>query len=145
MIDRTNPENVYTPAGNAYTQVIGTNADRMVHVAGTVPENESSELVGVGDMDAQIEQVMQNISRSLAAEGCDLSDVVRIRIFTTDMDAYMRAQRTVGSYFSDGECPTSTLVGVDRLADSFHGIAPGEPTDIEPRYLVEVDATAVTE
>lgn len=145
-IDRTDPDDVYQPWQNAYSQVIGTPADRLVFVAGTVAKNEAGELVGVDDMEAQVAATLDNVERSLAVEGADLSDAVRIRIFTTDVQRFLaEGSRAMPDYFRRGEVPTSTLVGVTELADSFDGVAQGEPTDVEPHYLVEIDVTAVVE
>ena len=145
---RKNPEGVYEPVESAYSQVVSTNGGRTVHVAGTVPKDEDGKLVGAGDMEAQVHQVMENIRRSLSCEGATLSDVARVRTFTTDMDRYLSADEIVLDSFEESEKPASTLVSVERLADCFEGIeesidATGE--DEKPRYLVEVDATALIE
>jgi enamine deaminase RidA (YjgF/YER057c/UK114 family) len=161
VIDRTNPDDVYEPNNNAYTQAISATGTRQVFVAGTVPKNEAGELVGVGSMKRQVEKTLDNLERSLAAQDATPSDVVRIRIFVTDMDAYLReaypdwpesrgradvdTPSLVQQFFGGDSLPTSTLVGVTTLTDSFTGVAPGEPTDVEPHYLVEVDVTAVVE
>jgi enamine deaminase RidA (YjgF/YER057c/UK114 family) len=145
-IDRTNPDGMYRPHEGAYSQVIGTDAGRLVFVAGTVAKNERSELVGVDDMERQVEKTLANVERSLAVEGADLTDVVRIRIFTTDVERYLTAgQKAMPEFFGPDAVPTSTLLEVSRLADSFDGVAEGEPTDVEPHYLVEIDVTAVVD
>lgn len=64
-------------------------------------------------------------------QGASPSDVVRINIFTLDVDRYlMEGHQEVVAFFGD-DLPVSTLVGVTRLAD--------------PRYLVEIQATAVAD
>lgn len=158
-IQRTNPAGVYDPNNAAYSQVVGADADRLVFVAGTVAKNEAGQLVGVDNMQRQVEHTLDNIEVSLAAEGAKPADVVRIRIFVTDIDRYVAeaypswpASRgksdpeepsLVQQFFGSDAMPASTLVEVNSLVDSFAGVAPGEPTDIEPHYLVEIDVTAV--
>jgi enamine deaminase RidA (YjgF/YER057c/UK114 family) len=146
LLERTNPDGMYSPHEGAYSQVIGTDASRLVFVAGTVAKNEAGELVGVDDMERQVEATLATVERSLAVEGADLTDVARIRIFTTDVDRYLtEGQRAMPEYFGPDAVPTSTLLEVGGLADSFDGVADGEPTDVEPHYLVEIDVTAVVD
>lgn len=145
---RKNPEGVYKPIDSAYSQVVSTRREKTVHIAGTVSKDTQGRLIGAGDMETQIRQVMKNVSDSLSCEGASLSDVARVRTFTTDMDRYLCADEIVLDRFKENEKPASTLVSVERLADSFEGIE--ESTDVtgedeQPRYLVEVDATAFVE
>jgi 2-iminobutanoate/2-iminopropanoate deaminase len=142
---RKNPEGVYEPIDSAYSQVVSTRREKTVHIAGTVSKDTQGRLIGAGDMETQIRQVMKNVRNSLSCEGASLSDVARVRTFTTDMDRYLCADEIVLDRFRENEKPVSTLVSVERLADSFEGI--DERTDVtgedeQPRYLVEVDATA---
>jgi enamine deaminase RidA (YjgF/YER057c/UK114 family) len=145
---RKNPERVYEPVDSAYSQVVSTRREKTVHVAGTVSKDTQGRLIGAGDMEAQVHRVMENVRRSLSCEGATLSDVARVRTFTTDMDRYLSADEIVLDSFEESEKPASTLVSVNRLADCFEGVdgatdATGE--DEKPRYLVEVDATAFVE
>lgn len=144
-MERQNPEELYEPVGSAYSQVVSSSVEEMVFVAGTVPKNEDGELVGAGDMQRQIDATVQNVERSLAAEGLSLSDVARVRTFTTDMGSYLDSGRIVLDHWDQESLPASTLVQVERLADSFDGIESetDETEDEKPRYLVEVDVTAV--
>lgn len=145
-----NPEGMYTPYealyGKAYNQVtIGKGATE-VHIAGTVAKNENGELVGVDDMGRQVERTMENIGVSLDAAGATPADVVRINEYTIDVERYLReGHQHVAEFFGRDETPASTLLGVDQLADTFTGVADGEPTDVEPHYLIEIDVTAVVE
>lgn len=139
---RKNPDDVYEPAESAYSQVVASPVEEMVFVAGTVPKDEQDNIVGAGDMGAQIRQVVENIEASLSCEGATLSDVVRVRTFTTDMERYLCAERIVLDYFED-EKPASTLVSVERLADDFDGVRGDPKVTDDAGYMVEVDATAV--
>lgn len=160
-IDRKNPDDVYDPNNNAYSQAISAAGTRQVFVAGTVPKNRDGELVGVDDMSRQVEKTLENIEHSLAAQDAAPSDVTRIRIFTTDMDRYLKeaypdwpesrgradvdTPSLVQEFFGDENMPASTLVEVNTFTDSFTGVADGEPTDADPQYLVEIDVTAVVD
>lgn len=129
-LERKNPENVYQPYMNAYTQVIKATGTTQIHVAGTVSMEPGRRLVGEGDMAAQVKRTVLNIQASLAEFGATLADVVRVNTFVTDVDRYLKEGHVeLVKLFGPGTLPVSTLVGVTRLAD--------------PRYLVEIQATAV--
>jgi enamine deaminase RidA (YjgF/YER057c/UK114 family) len=150
-IERTNPEGVFQPPDeSSYTQVLTATGDKHVCVSGTVPKNAESKLVHAGDMEAQTRYVLQVIEQSLAAEGADMGDVIRRRIFTRDIDEFIEngAIDVLGEFWPDGEECTSTLVEVGGLADQHHdgpaeGVDHADPTD--ERFLVEIDVTAVIE
>jgi len=129
-LERINPENIYQPYMNAYTQVIKATGTTQIHVAGTVSLLPGRKLVGEGDMAAQVRQTVENVAKSLAAAGATLADVVRVNTFVTDVDRYlMEGHVELVKAFGPDTLPVSTLVGVTRLAD--------------PRYMVEIQATAI--
>ena len=83
-----------------------------------------------GDLPAQVSLSLDNIETVLRGAGMTLGNVVRINVFTTDMDAMMGAWGDLSKRFAAaGVTPTSTLVGVTRLAF--------------PEMMVEIEATAV--
>ena len=130
-LTRRNPDSMYEPFGNNYTQVIETTGTRQIHVAGTLAADENRELVGEGDVRAQTRQIMENIEASLAEFGAGPSDVVRIGVYALDLDDYLEnGLPELLDFFGDHK-PVSTTVGIDQLA------APG--------YLVEIEATAVVD
>ena len=130
MLERTNPDGMYDPPNDLYTQVISATGGRQVHVAGTVARDESGAVVG-DDVAAQTELTLENIETSLAAAGATASDVVRIAIYALDCQAFLEeGYPAVTAFFGENK-PVSSLVGVDHLAD--------------PAYLVEIEATAVVE
>ena len=97
----------------------------ILFLAGCVPLDADGNLVGKGDIRAQVAQCLENIKAVLATEGASLKDVVNRRIFVTDMDAYLKAMDgwAAEAYpdFWDSnpqEQTTSpgTLLGVTRLA-----------------------------
>ena len=130
-LERMNPSDVYQPYKNYYTQVIRATGTTQVHVAGTLALNTAGELVGEGDLVTQVRVTMENIGKSLAAAGAKPADVVRIKIFTLDVDKYRSEGHPEVLKFFNGDLPVSTLLGVTRLAD--------------PRFLVEIEVTAIVD
>lgn len=130
-IERINPDDVYPPFNDAYTQVVIGTGTRQIHIAGTLAADKDRNLIGVGDQQAQARAIMDVIGASLAAAGATAADVVRINIFTVDMAGYLQgANREVAAFFGDTK-PASTLVEVSKLAG--------------PDLLLEIQATAVVD
>jgi enamine deaminase RidA (YjgF/YER057c/UK114 family) len=94
-------------------------------------EEHNSDPCPHPDMRTQYQVVMENVGKGLAAGGATWDDVVRIRKFTTDMDAFLEASHDLPVFWNPDQPPTSTLIEVTRLAD--------------PCFLVEIDVTAVVE
>jgi enamine deaminase RidA (YjgF/YER057c/UK114 family) len=99
---------------------------RLLTVAGQGSLNERGELLHEGDVAAQLALSMANAESVLAAAGMDLSDVVRLVVYSTDVDATLAAYGAVVERLAlVGATPPATLLGVTRLA------IPGMAVEIE--------------
>ena len=128
-IERLNPDGLHATPGYHHVTIVP--AGRTAYLAGQCPLDPQGDLVGAGDLDAQVDQVIANSVRALEAVGAGPSDVVRTTIYVVaDGDTPLGAvwRRFLDSPLAPAFTSASTLVGVVQLG--FTG------------QLVELDLTA---
>ena len=113
-------------ASVAYSRAV--RVGRFIAVSGSAAIDEHGELVGEGDMYAQAKQCIDVLGAALERAGGRLSDVVRTRIFVTDIERWDDVGRAHREAFGD-VMPATSMVEVSRL--------------IDPRMLVEIEADAI--
>jgi len=102
----------------------------VVHVAGTTATGDDGQVVGRGDAYAQTVQAIRNVERALKGVGAGLPDVVRTRLYVTDIGRWEEVGRAHGEFFREIR-PAATMIEVSRL--------------IDPEMLVEVEVEAIVE
>src|SRR5687768_11823469 len=98
-----------------------------IYVTGTTATDENSSIVGTGDAHAQTAQCIKNIERALNHFDAGLENIVRTRMFVTDISRWEEYGRAHGEFFRE-IMPATTMVEVSKL--------------IDPEMLIEIEADA---
>src|SRR5580693_4253064 len=102
--------------------------DKTLYISGSVAADQNGRLVAPGDMAGQMRAAYTNIRRTLAAHGVSFNEVVKETIYTTNMDALLKASDLRFEYYDKERLPATSWVQVQRLVD--------------PGFLVEIEVVA---
>ena len=121
-------------SGSKWEDIVGySRAVRMgniIEVTGTVSSGENGEVVGEDSAYEQTKYIYQKIEAILQRAGASMKDVVRVRMFVTDISRWQEYGKAHSEFFKEIK-PCNTMVEVSAL--------------IEPGYLIEIEATAILE
>jgi enamine deaminase RidA (YjgF/YER057c/UK114 family) len=119
-------------SGSKWEHVIGysraVKVGNLVEVTGTVASGDDGKVVGKDDAYAQTKFIYEKIEAVLKRAGAEMKDVIRVRMFVTDISRWQEYGKAHSEFFREIK-PCNTMVEVNAL--------------IEPEYLIEIEATAM--
>ena len=119
-------------SGSKWEEIVGysraVKVGNVIEVTGTVASGEDGKVVGENDAYAQTKFIYEKIERVLKRAGAEMKDVVRVRMFVTDISRWQEYGKAHSEFFKDIR-PCNTMVEIKAL--------------IEPGYLIEIEATAL--
>ena len=119
-------------SGRPWEAIVGysraVRVGQVIHVAGTTSVDDGGQVIGAGDPGAQTTQALRIIEAALTALGASMRDVVRTRIYVTNIADWEAIGAAHGAFFREIR-PAATMIEVSRL--------------IDPALLVEIEVEAI--
>lgn len=128
-----NPPQLFPSLQYGFSQIVTSRGGRTVYLSGQVAWDERQQIVGPGDLRAQIWQTFHNLKTAMTAAGGSLSDIVSMRIYIVEdqMSNNRHVSEALLAHFSPDKAPATTWIGVRSLANE--------------AFLIEIEATAVVD
>jgi len=116
------------PSGHFSQAISVRGAGKLVFISGMVANGPDESVVGVGDIEAQTQQVCENLKAAAEAAGGTLDDICRVDVYVRNMEHFDLIHKVRREYFT-GVPPASTMVEISKFT--------------RPDYLIEINAIAV--
>ncbi len=113
MVDAVNPAEVWSPFG-AFSMAVIQGEGQIVHLKGQVALDQQGQVIGTGNMRAQVRKVLENIQSVLASMGGQMGDVISLVHYTTDIEHFMGTGDIRKEFFA-APFPVTTTIQVGRL------------------------------
>ena len=123
------PDSLHPPFSTYVHGIAVEDARRVIFSAGQVSGDKEGNIVGVGDFNAQGEQVMKNLKDVLAEGGATFKDIVKVTIFVVGQEFTQPARDLASRHWDKSNPPASTIIVCAGLAD--------------PSFLIEIEAIAI--
>jgi len=124
------PVGLFSSSPFGFSQVVTTDAKKLIFCAGQTAWDENKNIVGGDDLGQQMEKTLENINTALQAAGAGLNDIVRMTLYIVDYNPSMldTIANELNKVLDSNSLPANSVIGVQALA--------------LPEFMIEIEATA---